>query len=190
MALLFARLDLVKDSYLLEKTYIETHCKITFGAQHLNEIFKKAKFIHLVREPIGYYRSAMRRGYYQSHRADVAQIVPAKENQHKLWLSLSVHEKIMWNWNETNLYIKKFLSVIPKEKYLTVMSQDLYTDIAAAENVLRFCGACEIDTKRLSRVIGKKYNASPIAGANMKEFIQNEKILDLVDPSLKEFTNV
>ena len=59
-----ARYDQIRSSFLLKKTFVETNNRITFFAQQLAELYPKAKFIHLIRNPIDFIKSGLARNWY------------------------------------------------------------------------------------------------------------------------------
>lgn len=175
--ILMARYDLIRESYLLKRTYVETHCKITFAAPHLKSIFKKAKFIHLVRNPYSFIRSAIATGYYQSHKADVGHIFPYKKEDVENWKSYSLAQKAAWNWNETNQFIEDFKTQLNPEDYLKVTAEDLFSDVNTSQKVLKFCGCENFNAGRIKKLISQKHNSSSKKVKTKIQFSDEEKAL-------------
>ncbi len=56
-----SRIEIILNSYIGEKIYFESNQCLTFFAYALNELFIKAKFVHLVRHPGDFVRSAIKK---------------------------------------------------------------------------------------------------------------------------------
>src|SRR5690606_14570876 len=102
--------------------------------------FSQARFIHLVRHPRHFIRSALARGYYQKARYDRGHILPVSAEERREWSGMTVLERIAWNWNATNAFIERFKQAIPSERAVTIRSEDLFSTPRVAEELIQFCG--------------------------------------------------
>lgn len=159
-AAFMARYDLIEDSYIKDQIYAETNCRITFLAPYLSEIFGGSKFLHLVRDPVTFISSARARGYFQSERADRGHVKPTKGHDRILWDSMTINQKIAWNWNSTNKFVEEFKKTLPTDKYITARAEDLFNDPNVALSIFNFIGAEPPNHQRVRRLIGKPVNAS------------------------------
>jgi len=175
MGVFMSRYDIVEKTYLRGKKYVETNCKITFFAPQIKSLFKKAKFIHLIREPVGFVNSAIRRGYYQSESADRGHIFPKDRVMKEKWHKMSLVEKITWNWLETNNYIESFKKTLDEEDYITIYSSDLFSKIETSKKIINFCKGQIPNDKKLSKIIKVKYNKS--RKNKKKKLLDQDKIL-------------
>ena len=137
-AFISSRFELIKDSFLKNKKYIETNPNITFFADAINELFPKCKFIHLIRHPGDFVRSGIRRKYYQNHDYDDGRIIPSNIKTSN-WESYTQIKKIGWLWNETNQLIENWKKSFHPEKIITVKSEELFKDLSEFEKICQFC---------------------------------------------------
>lgn len=159
-ATFMARYDLVENSYIKDQIYAETNCRITFLAPYLNQVFGGAKFLHLVRDPITFINSARARGYYQSERADRGHIKPVKGYDMQLWPTMTINQKIAWNWNSTNAFIEEFKETLPRGSVMTVRSEDLFEQADISRSVFDFLETDPPNEKTIKGLIGNPVNAS------------------------------
>lgn len=159
IAAFHSRYELVKSSYLSGGIFVETNNRITFYAPFLAEIFKKACFIHLVRNPAHFVRSGLRRGYYCHHSGDEGRIVPRPQDPIcKHWGKLSQTEKISWLWNATNQYIEEFKKIVGIDRVATIRAEDLFSNPEVTVELFQFIGTDSIPTKRIRRIISRPTN--------------------------------
>ncbi|MDZ7741830.1 MAG: sulfotransferase [Bacteroidota bacterium] len=114
---LAGREQFLRYSYKTNKAFIETNNHVTFFAPLLIELFPKAKFIHLVRHPGEFARSAMRRNFYAGTSDDIKRIKPLSGPYKEKWETTSQAEKCAWLWKETNAYIERIRKFIPEEQF-------------------------------------------------------------------------
>ncbi|ADL13610.1 sulfotransferase family protein [Acetohalobium arabaticum] len=159
IASMCARYDHIENSFICDRNFVETNCRITFFAPFLAQVFKKSKFIHLVRSPISFIKSAVSRGFYQHPKADRGHITP-KDDASISWDTMTPIEKSAWLWNETNSYIEDFKQEIDSSRYITIFSENLFTRPEEAEKSLSFLGNKSISKKQISKIIKKPVNKS------------------------------
>jgi hypothetical protein len=151
-------------AYWLDRVYFESNNRITFLADLLISIFPHAKFIHLVRHPYDFVRSALNRGYYKEHIRDFARIHPKPTNKiyHK-WNDISRMEKCAWLYKQTNLHILNVLENLPPERKAFVKAEDIFSfNYAEVKKIFKFVNH---NTKppgisHIKKVLKKKINSS------------------------------
>jgi hypothetical protein len=144
-----ARYEHIRNSFLLNKTFVETNNRITFFAYQLKELFPKAKFIHLIRNPINFITSGMARNWYTGNNPhDEGHII--KNNDFKVWDNYSQSEKIAWLWNETNQFIEDFKSQIEPERINTIFAEDLFKNSQTVIEIFKFLNLSPISTVKIS----------------------------------------
>lgn len=154
-----ARFELIAEYLVREKAYVETNFRITFFAPHLYDLFARSRFVHLVRHPGAFVRSAVRRGYYEGGYTDIGRIRPVDGPAHDPWPEMSAFERAAWLWNETNLFIERFKDTADPDRLLTVRAEDLFADPDAALSIIRHCRLPEPDRRKVRKWIARPVNA-------------------------------
>ncbi|MEX0719723.1 MAG: sulfotransferase [Balneolaceae bacterium] len=101
----------IRFSYKSQKRYIETNNGITFFAPVLAKIFPEAKFVHLIRPPLEFIVSGLKRNYYSGSAEDIKRI--STDIIFDEWKSTSQITKIAWLWHATNKFIMDFEKQYP-----------------------------------------------------------------------------
>jgi len=149
-----ARLELVMDCMFRGRRYIETNYRCTFFAPHVSKLFPKAKFIHLLRDPIAFIESGVRLGFYTTGLyTDIGRITPYKGGYKARWDEMDQYMKMAWLWNETNQYIENFKDVVDPSRVMTVRSEDLFSDVETTSGILRFCNLPDLNGKTIEKII-------------------------------------
>jgi len=152
-----ARYDQIRNAFLLDKTYIETNNRITFFAYQLKELYPKAKFIHLIRNPINFIKSGMARNWYTGiNPHDEGHIVLNKDFE--TWNKYSQTEKIAWLWNETNQFIEEFKFKVEPERMLTIFAEDLFKNSQTTINIFKFLDVLTLSASKIESLIRKPVN--------------------------------
>ena len=150
-----ARLELILESYLRNRRYIETNNLITFFAYAVAEIFPGSKFIHLVRHPASFVRSGIRRNWYSGKNLhDLSRIKPLGEDEN--FSRISDIERIGWLWNETNQFIENFKkSINQNTRILSVKAEDMFSQKDELQKIFHFL---DVDVKNefLMKQISRK----------------------------------
>lgn len=133
-----ARMELLLDAYNKDKTYIESNQCLVFFTPVIKELFKNVRFIHLVRNPGDFVRSAIMKGWHANDSIWESGRVKMKDPE--TWNSLSHIEKLAWVWSTTNSFISDFLSTLPIWQHKTVRMEDLVADSQVLEDLLQFIG--------------------------------------------------
>ena len=149
-----ARYELMRDSYLLNKRYVETNNRVTFFANGIVDLFPKAKFIHLDREVYEFVISGLSRNWYSYEKmVDEGRIVSKTDD----WNNLSQSEKITWLWKETNQEIRSFSKNHPNKVYY-ISSNELFKNESKIQDLLVFLGIDGINTATINKSISVKVN--------------------------------
>lgn len=154
---LAGRFDLMLESLLRQRRYVETNNRITFFAPAIASLMPNARFIHLVRDAEGFVRSGVRRKYYEGVPTDLGRITPTGGQDLADWPNLSPIGRCAWLWAETNGFIDGFRRSLDRpDRFLSVKSKDLFSDPAVADEILRFSGLTA--SASVDRLLGKKVN--------------------------------
>lgn len=148
------RYELIREAYILNKRYIETNNRATFLAPAIYQLFPNARFVHLIRSPYKFVASGLSRGWYTKNIIhDDSRPLPPTQ------LQLSQQQKILWLWNQTNSFIEQFGASLPANQFVTVKSEDIFSNSKlAAEIMFDFCKAEGSPDKRWFRQFGKRIN--------------------------------
>lgn len=146
----YARFDAFKEAYQLGHHYIETSCKTTFFAPAIDKLMPQCRFLHIVRHPEEFVRSAMARGYYNSNYANQSRIFPRDINT---WESYNLVEKNYWNWLATNQFIENFKQNTSKDTF-TLKAEDMFSNDEVRESSIDFL-SFGVARPKLGENIGK-----------------------------------
>lgn len=112
-------------SFKTQRKLVETNNGITFFAPVLAELFPKAKFVHLLRPPLEFINSGLKRNYYTDKSEDLRRI--SGDQVFEPWSELSQIGKIAGLWSATNQFINNFRDE-NKDRVFMYPFQDLATD--------------------------------------------------------------
>ena len=166
-----ARNELILDSFNKNKQYIETNHCITFFAPVIKDLYKSSKFIHLIRHPAEFVRSALRKGWYINDTIwEIGRVKMEKEDR---WNSMDIISKLIYLWNCTNLFIENFKENIRnKSRVITIKSNDIFSNTNTLVEIFNFAGIKIIGKNKL-----KKMQNIPINSIDrIKNFPENIKI--------------
>jgi hypothetical protein len=157
-----ARDDLVCEANRRGKIYVETNNRLTYLAPVLAACFPASRFIHLHRHPYEVVRSAMRRGYYQSHNWDFARVRPRPgEPLAAEWDALPRLEKCGWFWARINEEARAFMATLPAERALDLRADLLFAgDESTLRRIFAFVGVDFPKSELVEEVLGRKLNAA------------------------------
>jgi hypothetical protein len=153
------RYILILDSYIKNKIYFESNHALTFFAYAIKNCFNNAKFIHIIRDPRTFVRSAFIRDWYtDSSIWDVGRLM--MENK-KIWNKLDRIEKISWLWYTTNQYIENFKESNKGHVLIhTIKFEELFNDSNKLLNLVKFIGVNNVSTDFIKKFMKKKINSS------------------------------
>ncbi len=168
LAALCSRFEPVQTSFLNNRIFVETNNRITFLAPYLKKVFKKACFLHLVRNPSGFVRSGVNAGFYAGGYYDTGRITPSTDSIKSEWDEYTQVKKVAWLWNETNQFIEDFKTDIAPERFLTIRSEDLFRQTEVVEQVVDFLGGRPLTEIAIQRLTARKVNAGSSGGLPSK----------------------
>lgn len=148
-----ARYELIRNTFIEGKRYIETNNRVTFFANQIATLYPKAKFIHLVRNPHSFIKSGISRNWYSGHSLYDEGKIKSDSN----WNQYSQIEKIGWLWNETNSFIEEFKLNNPA-KILTIKAESLFTEIKTQKSIFEFISVKAPSDSVLKRISSHKVN--------------------------------
>lgn len=154
-----ARFEYVAECVVRGKVYVETNCRITFFAPHLYELFPHSRFVHLIRHPGRFVRSAVQRKYYKGGFLDIGRIRPIENVAYHSWPSMSSVERAAWLWNETNIFIERFKENCDPARILTIKAEDIFSKPKAIKSIIEYCGGKVPSTIKLSKLIRRPINS-------------------------------
>lgn len=148
-----ARYELLRDTYLLGKRYVETNNRITFFAYYLAELFPKAQFLHLVRHPDDFISSGLARKWYSGKTLyDEGRIRAIADFE-----SLDKTQKIAWLWLATNKFALEFKEAHP-DRCALLKAEDLFEGNKKVHDVLHFLGIDSISPAVVAKETKVKVN--------------------------------
>jgi len=154
--ILAARLESVLEVYIRGKIYGESNQCLTFFAPVLAKLFKKSKFVHLLRHPGDFTRSALRKGWHKNDSIWEEGRVKPKESFS--WQEMDQLEKLAWLWQTTNAFIEQFTGNIAPQRVFTIKMEDLVKKRLAADNLMQFCGSPPIPAAKTRKIQKCKLN--------------------------------
>lgn len=151
-----ARMELLLEIFIKNKIYVESNQCLSFFAPVLAKLFKKSKFIHLIRHPGDFIRSAIRKGWHKND--SIWESGRVKMTDKKLWHRLDHIEKLAWVWNSTNKYIENFKQKIEKKRIIDIRIEDLSRSNEKIHLLWKFTKAQKINFQRVNELINLKIN--------------------------------
>lgn len=150
-----ARIELMLEAAVNNKRYLETNQCMVFFCRQILLLFPQAKFIHVVRHPGDFVRSAITKGWHKNDSVwEMGRIRMENEND---WKKLSQIQKLGWVWYHTNEFIEAFANDFPENNML-VRLEDLVSHRKSFNNVLKFLGEKKVGTNRYKELFSKKVN--------------------------------
>ena len=177
-----ARYDQIRNSFLLKKTFIETNNRITFFASQLAELYPKAKFIHLIRNPINFIKSGVARNWYTGKNPhDEGHII--LNHDLDVWNNYSQTEKIAWLWNETNQFIEDFKKTKDTTRVMTIFAEDLFKDPETVINIFNFIDKVPFSATKIDALIKTPVNKSNAKKIESVNLTTDEHLINLLSLS-------
>jgi hypothetical protein len=154
-----ARYDLILNAYISNKIYFESNHALTFFAYAIQKIYKKAKFIHIIRNPETFVRSALIKDWYE--RKGIWDAGRVKVKDQNIWNGMDQIEKISWLWNTTNQFIEEFKNDnLGKNNIFTIKLEELFCDLDKLTSLVKFVGAEKNDEEFIKKFMGRKIHSS------------------------------
>lgn len=166
-----ARYEMIRDTFLNKKVFVETNNRITFFAHQIAELYPNARFIHLIREPVSFVKSGLARNWYSGKELyDEGRIID--HNNPQEWAKYTAEEKIAWLWRTTNEFVNDFKKGC---NVLTVRSKDLFTDPDIANKILNFIDQESISVDHLKKILSQPVNKTK------KNILLTEEQIERID---------
>lgn len=160
-AFLLARKSRLDCALSCRKGYVETSPQVTFIAPIIHSVIPEAKFVHVIRDPRNFVRSGMRRRWYVDHPMDDTRVKPPSNSKlNDEWQNWSPYRKIIWLWQETNLWIDKFIHTLDHEKFLFLHAEEIFEpQFDSIEKLYHFLNSSMPSKKKIRAILSKKMNA-------------------------------
>jgi hypothetical protein len=165
-----ARMESILEVFIKDKIYIESNQCLVFFAPVIARLFSKAKFVHVVRHPGDFVRSAVRKGWHKNDSIWEAGRVKMADSSR--WNRLDHIEKLAWLWDTTNRYIDNFFQSLEPERKAFYRIEDLFQRIDSVNALLQFTGAERIAARQISHLQDNRVNEMvihPNEPPNMKK---------------------
>jgi hypothetical protein len=151
-----ARMELILEVFIKNKIFVESNQCLTFFAPLIAKLFKKSKFIHLVRHPGDFVRSAVRKGWYKNDSIwESGRVKMADKN---VWAKMDQIEKLSWTWNTTNRFIEEFKCRIGGERVFDLRIEDLSGKNDKINEIMQFVGAQGFHWEKIKELKKKRIN--------------------------------
>ncbi len=165
-----ARMELVLEAYIHGKIFVESNQCSTFFAPVIKDLFRRSKFVHLVRHPGDFVRSAARKGFHQNDSIWEAGRVRMKDTD--TWDRLGQLERLSWLWKTSHQFIEDFKTQIKADRIMTCRIEDILHETTVVQTLLDFIGADTIPAETIQEVQQIKINElriGPDEPPNMKK---------------------
>lgn len=149
---LAGRENQLRYSFKTGKRIVETNNGITFFGRVLADRFPQAKFVHLVRPPLEFIASGLKRGYYSGTSEDLRRI--SGEGMVPEWNQYSAVVKTAWLWAETNRFVAKLSEAFP-DRFYVFPFQNL--ESTAVKKLMQFIGV-QVNEERIKQSIDRPVN--------------------------------
>ncbi len=165
-----ARMESILDIFIKSKIYVESNQCLAFFAPVISRLFEKSKFVHVVRHPGDFVRSAVRKGWHKNDSIwETGRVKPADR---VLWGQMDQVQRLSWVWETTNRYIHEFMERLVPGRGLTQRFEDLVGDAGEVGKLLAFTGADDIGPAKIKEIQAKRVNElriRPDEPPNMKK---------------------
>lgn len=151
-----ARMELVLEVFIKNQIYVESNQCLAFFAPVIACLFKKSKFVHLVRHPGDFVRSAVRKGWHKND--SIWESGRAKMQDKKQWAQMGQIERLSWLWMTTNQFIEDFKTQVHKTRIFTLKFEHLVEKKKPVKKLLKFIGAHPIEQEKIENMQRKKIN--------------------------------
>jgi hypothetical protein len=155
-----ARMELVLDAFNNNKIFVESNQCLVFFSYALAELFKKSKFIHIIRHPGDFIVSAIKKGWHLND--SIWEAGRVKSSDRDTWKKMTHIEKLAWTWSETNRFIKDFGTTLNSGRFTVFKIENLYSGRKQIDLLCDFIG------------IKKKFSDRDIIN------LQNRKINEII----------
>ncbi len=156
-----SRMELILNTYNDGKIFAESNQCLVFFSNAILSAFKNAKFIHLIRHPGDFVRSAIMKGWHKNDSIWEAGRIRHKDSE--TWQKFNQIEKLAWVWSETNKYISTFLNACLLGHSLSVKLEELIHNQHVFTDIISFAGSrTTFDQNEIIELQKKRVNALEI----------------------------
>lgn len=168
-----ARMELILDAFNNNRIFVESNQCLVFFSYALAELFKRSKFIHIIRHPGDFIVSAIKKGWHMND--SIWEAGRVKLNNEEEWCNMSQIERLAWTWSVTNQFIRDFGVNIGAERFTAFKIEDIYSDRYQVHSLLNFIGfEIKISDDVMKDIQSKKVNEigiHPDEPPNMKKVL-------------------
>lgn len=151
-----ARMEQILEAHIHNKVYVESNQCLTFFAPVISSLFMKSKFVHVVRHPGNFVRSAIRKGWHVND--SIWESGRVRMTDDGGWTTLDQLEKLAWVWLTTNRFLENFKKGISAERSMTLRIENLYAKTNKVQELLSFVGAEAVPLEQLIAVQKTRIN--------------------------------
>jgi hypothetical protein len=151
-----ARMELILDAYIKGKIFVECNQCLVFFAPVVSRLFKKTRFVHVVRHPGDFVRSAVRKGWHKNDSIWESGRIKMKGN--KEWKKSDQLERLSWVWYATNRFVEDFKNSAEPGSLMTFKIEDLFNNEGSVRKFLNFVGAKGITHDDIIKIQNTKIN--------------------------------
>ncbi|GAB2778826.1 hypothetical protein GCM10010465_26810 [Actinomadura fibrosa] len=149
-----ARVELILEAYVQNKVYVETNQCLVFFCRQILELFPNAKFIHLLRHPGDFVRSAILKGWHKNDSIWEEGRIKMKDEAE--WNSLSQLQKLAWVWKSTHEFIEEFKSD-NENNFMTFKLEEITQKKRKFKDLLKYVGVTDFGSN-LKKEMGIRTN--------------------------------
>ena len=134
-----------------------------FALPLLNKIFgSRARYILAVREPEGFVRSALARGFFDPAHPNYCEQLPFKyhDSLHPKNMSITPFEKTAWYWRMVNEYTLQALADISYEQWKVLPLEKLSPE--KLYEISSWLGLEDLTLSQISSMMEQRINVSPV----------------------------
>lgn len=186
-----ARFELILNSSVNHKIYLESNQCLVFYINQIAEIFPNAKFVHLTRHPGDFVRSAIMKGWHKND--SVWELGRIKSKQTNLWSNYSHIEKLGWVWYQTHHFIEMFKANNP-DSFITLRLEDLTSNSDTFNAFLKFVGVeNHLNKQQINDILNHKINKVTVSQNepnNMHKLSSYPKYLEWSDNDKKALISI
>jgi len=151
-----ARMEMILEVFIQDKVYVESNQCLTFFAPELANLFKESRFVHLIRHPGDFTRSAVRKGWHKNDSIwESGRLRMADETT---WGNMDQTGRLAWLWDTTNRFISGFIRQLEPHRTSVFRIEDLVSDVEGVRDLLAFVGAEDVPVEKIQKMQEEKIN--------------------------------
>ena len=98
--------QLVLNACIKNKVYVECNQCLSFFAPVISKLFRKSKFVHIIRHPGDFVRGGIRKGWHKNDSIwESGRVRMIDQGE---WNRLDQMERLFWVWWVTNQFLEEF----------------------------------------------------------------------------------